>query len=204
MASVNFLVADGAVAEARGCQIMECRRRHSSHDSAGIRHRKIGVTFQAHEPHFLANEHLWICRPMWHMAALAAFFAHRRMLESEGSALITVALETARLVGTGHPEQARLQAAVWIVAIDARHGIFGNAMFERLRERGFHIDMAAFALGIDRGGLTGNRSIGTMRVDRVALHTANGVPGVTGFEASRNRWLVAMTSHTGAIDLGRR
>ena len=64
--------------------------RYNAIDKAfGIRSRQIGVAFEAHQSHFLPDEHLWILRSVRDVAALTAFFPHRCVLEREGPALFS-------------------------------------------------------------------------------------------------------------------
>ena len=107
------------------------------------------MAFQTNQPHFLADQHSRILRTVRHMAALAAFLAHGSVLEDERSTFVAMALETGGLIRARQTHQAGFETAVRIVAIDAGHRIFGNRMFERLRERRLHIQMTAHALSID-------------------------------------------------------
>ena len=64
------------------------------------------------------------------MTGLAAFKAHRGMLEGERAALVAVAIETSRLVGRETLQHRRPDAAVRIVAIHAAHGAFGKLVMK--------------------------------------------------------------------------
>src|ERR1700680_5317730 len=136
---------------------------------------------------------------MRHVAALAAFLTHRSMLESERTALVAVTVEAAGFIGVRHAHQAGFEAAVRIVAIHALHGILGNPVFERLRERRFHIDVAALALGIDLRRFARHQSLRPAGMNRMTRGTRDGVAGMAGFEAARGSRLISMTSETSAI-----
>ena len=86
---------------------------------------QIGVALQADQPHFLPDQHFRVRRAMRHMAALAAFFTHRGVFESERPAFVAMAVEAAGLIGAGDPH-CRFETAVRIMAVDARHRVFGE------------------------------------------------------------------------------
>ena len=162
------------------------------------------MAFEAYQPHFLADQHLRIRGTMRHMAALAAFLPHRRVLEGEGPAFIAMALEATGLIGARHPHEAGSEAAVRVVAIDAGHRIFRNPVLERLGKRRFHIDVTALAECVDLGEFAHDQAIGTMRVNRMALRTRDGVACVAGFEPSRGGRLIPVAGETRLVRFSRR
>src|ERR1035438_9327430 len=83
------------------------------------------------------------------VATGAAFEAHRRMLEGEGSAFVAMAAEAAGFVRGKHRTHGGPRAAVWIVAVDAAHGAFGQAVMIGLLEGRPDIQMAAGTLFVD-------------------------------------------------------
>jgi hypothetical protein len=64
-----------------------------------------------------------------------------------------VTIEASRLVGAERLQHCRTDAAVRIVAIDTRHGAFGQFMMIRLLELRPHIQVATRALLVDGGSL---------------------------------------------------
>src|SRR5258708_3544141 len=132
---MDFLVADRAVLIPWRPQIVE-RRRHDaeSRSRCGRRARagQVGVALQANEPDLVPSKHPRIRRSVRLVTARAALELHGRMLECKRSPLIAVTAEAARLVGGERLHHPRTKAPVGVVAIDARHGAFGNPMLERL------------------------------------------------------------------------
>ena len=158
MASMNLLVANSAVAKARRRQVMKSRRHYAGNPRGLAGQRgQICVAFEADKTHFLADQHLRVRGTVRFMAALAAFLAHRRMLESEWPSFIAVALETTLFVSARHPHQARFETAVRIMAIHTAHSAFGNAVLKGLGEFRFHIHMAAFAKRVDFSGFADHK-----------------------------------------------
>ena len=168
MAAVNLLVADGAVPVAGRSEIVKCRRNYARDYSGCVGHRQVRVAFEANQPHFLPDQHLRIRGAVRHVATLAAFLAHGGMLERERPAFVAVTVETARFVGVGHPHQAGFEAAVRIVAVNARHRIFRNPVLEGFGERRFHVDMAALTEGVHLRRFAYHQAFRNMRVNRMA------------------------------------
>lgn len=113
------------------------RRRDSTKRSSTGRdtgRTDVSVAFQAHEAFFVPDEHARIRRAMRLMAGAASIHLHRSVLEGERSPLITVALEAAGFIGIYSSNRLRKKASVGIVAIDARHRAFRQAVLERLLE----------------------------------------------------------------------
>jgi hypothetical protein len=82
----------------------------------------------------LANQHLRVLRSVGFVAALAAFFADRRMLESERTAFVAMALVAAGFIGAHHLHHPGFETAVGIMAIHTAHGAFRDTMFKWLGE----------------------------------------------------------------------
>src|SRR4051794_38359856 len=98
MATVDFLVACGAVAITGRPQIVE-RRRSYAKGSLGIRGgcaaRQIGVALQAYEANFLPHQHPWVRGAVWFMTPVTALKTHWCMFECERTTFIGVASEAA-------------------------------------------------------------------------------------------------------------
>ena len=97
---------------------------------------EIRVALQADKSDIGARQHSRIGRAVRLMTRLAAFKAHRGMLEGERAALIAVAFEATRLVGGEALQHCRADAAVRIVAVHAGHVAFGKLVMKRPLELG--------------------------------------------------------------------
>src|SRR5438045_3774648 len=98
MAAVNLLVADRAVLEPRGSQVVESRRYDSGGRLGADRCRQIRMTFQTHLLNHGPRQPPRIGGAVRLMARGATFKPHRRVFKREGSALIAMTFETAGLV----------------------------------------------------------------------------------------------------------
>src|SRR5476649_1289894 len=116
MAAVNLLMAHRAVLVARRPEVMESRRHYSSGHPGADRGRQIGMTLETDLLHHRARQHPRIGRPVRFVARGTAFKAHRRVLKGEGTALVSMALEAARLIGAETLSHGGAYAAVRVVA----------------------------------------------------------------------------------------
>src|SRR5947209_3729842 len=86
--------------EAAGAQVMECRGY--SADRSGSLNRScadVGVALQTNKSLFVPDQHARVRGSVRFMTRTATLHPQRRVLESEGTALVAVALEAARLIG---------------------------------------------------------------------------------------------------------
>src|SRR5580692_7332868 len=98
MAAVDLLMADRAVLVTWQGQIVECRRNHARHANRVIS-RQVSVALETHKADLLPRQHPRVRGAVRFMTSGAAFEAHRFVLECERTALIAVAIQTARFVG---------------------------------------------------------------------------------------------------------
>ena len=133
------------------------------------------------------------------MAGTAAFKAYGRVFESEGSAFVAVAAETARVVGGEHAAGGGLDAAMRIVAIDAAHGAFGHAMVIGFLELRPDILMASGALGVDLRRFADYQAVGAVGMDLVTGHAGDRVIAVAALQASDVGGLVEMAGEAGLV-----
>src|SRR5579872_3166065 len=82
-------------------QVVKRGRYHAR--NGALHPGEAGVTLQALGANFMPHQHAGIRRPVRLVAAGAALEPDRRVLVSEGAALVAVAIETPRLVGREGP-----------------------------------------------------------------------------------------------------
>src|SRR5471030_2453214 len=145
MAAVDFLMAHRAVLIARQQEVMESRRHYSESRPGADRGRQIGMTLQTDLLHHRPRQHAWIGRPVRFVARGTAFKAHRRVLKREWTALVSMALETARFVGGESLIHGVACAAVRVVAIDAGHRAFRHPMMKWFLKLRHHVGVAGGA-----------------------------------------------------------
>lgn|SRR5689334_21407647 len=113
---------------------MESRRDTAQVGVLEVGDRKVRVALQADQPLLVPHQHAWIRGAVRFVARRAAFQAHRRMFIRERASLVAMAPEAARLVAERGAHGFRAKAAVWVVAIGAGHGAFGQSMLVRTLE----------------------------------------------------------------------
>jgi hypothetical protein len=147
---MDLLMTSGAVLEARAAQIMQ-RRWHGANGAIrrGLRPRQVGMALQADELYRRAGQHPRIYRSVRLVTGAAAFQPHWSVFENKGASKVAMAFHAARFIGINETHVTGEVAAVGIVAIHARHGAFGKAMFVGSREARPDIGMAPGALRID-------------------------------------------------------
>ena len=152
------------------------------------------MTLQANKSDIGARQHSRIGRAVRLMTRLAAFKAHRGMLESEWTALVAVTAEASRLISGKSLEHGGPDAAVGIVAVDAAHVAFGKLVMERTLELGPLVQVAACAQLVRGFGFTNHQRLTLMHF--MASGTGNLIPGVAALEPADLRGLVQMTGQT--------
>lgn len=149
------------------------------------------MAFQALEFHLMAGEHPRVGRPMCLMTALTALHPHRRVLEGERTALISVAAQAARFVRRNLAQRIADQAPVRVVAVDAVDSTLLQAMPVgplKLCQDG---NVTCSALG---------RLLGRLRlVHHMTTGAGHLVPGMTAPDGAHAGGLVHMALQTGAI-----
>jgi hypothetical protein len=202
VASMNLLMTDRAVSKAGRSQIVE-RWGHNSQSGVRFRrHRQVGVAFKTHQPYYLPGQHTWIGRAMRLVASATTLKPHGRVLERKWTALVAVAVEASRFIGTERLHHCRLDTAMRIVAIDAGHGALRQFMMIRQLKLRPDIHMAAGALFIDGGRLADHKVMASVRVNLVARCAGNLVLHVTALEAPHLRWLVQVTTEADLVSRG--
>ena len=171
--------------ETRAAQIMQ-RRWYSANGAIrrGLRPRQVGVTFEADVLYRRAGQHPRIYRSVRLVTGAATFDPHRRVFENKWASEVAMAFHAARFIGIHETHVAGEVAAVGIVAIHARHGAFGKAMFVGLRETRPDIGMAPGALRIDLRGFACHQAMRSILVDRVAGRATHLVFGMTAINTS--------------------
>jgi hypothetical protein len=151
MAAMDLLVADCTILISGRPQVVKCRRHYTNCScGAGNLLRKIRMTFEADETYFGPRQHLRICGPVGFVTRRASRDPHRSVFICEWTPKIRMAVETARFVRCEGADLLRQEAAVGIVAAQARHGVLRQAVRMRLLECGPNARMALDALLIDR------------------------------------------------------
>jgi hypothetical protein len=121
------------------------RRRLAGEDVSAC-----GMALQTEGAHGGAHEHLRIVGPVGFMTRLAIPNSQRGMFEDKRSGLIGVTLHASGLPCIAGPELAAFETSMWLVTIDAAHGVFGDAMVERFGEIGAALHVAAQAQVVGR------------------------------------------------------
>jgi hypothetical protein len=96
------------------------------------------------------------------VASAASLKTHRRVLEGERATLVAVTVEATRFVGGEGLGHGWARASVGIVAIDAAHRLFRQAVMVGSLELRPDIGMATRALPIDCGSRARDYSLGTV------------------------------------------
>ncbi len=202
MTSVDFLVAYGAVLEPGRAQVMKRGRNATKYlPCVACRiHSYIGVTLQAHKTNLMPGEHSRICRSMRLMAPTAAFKPHRRVLECEGSSLVCVAAQAARLVRGVSPNLLRTKSSMWIVAVDTRHRALRQSVSVRSLKLRPGTQVATGALRVDLRRLVRPQRRGSP-VNGVAPAAGNLSFGVPALDTTGVSRLIQMASQADLIRL---
>ena len=160
------------------------------------------MALHAYPAHHRARQHSGIGRAVRLMAGTATLQPHRSMLERKGARLIAMAPRAAWFAGArglGHFGQ---RAAVRIVAIDARHGAFGQTMFVGALKARPNIAMASRALRIDLRGLARDQTVRSILVNGVTGRATHLVLVMTAVEAAGVSGLVFMTGEADTVGFG--
>jgi len=160
------------------------------------------MALETHEPHLLADQHARISRAVRFVTNPATLEPHCRMLERKRTTLVAVALEAARLVRSERLHHRRPDTAVWIMAIDAGHGAFGQLMVIRTLELGPDVQMAICALLVDRGGFADQQVTPAVGMNLMTSGAGNLILHVAAFEATHLRRLIRVAGETNAIGCG--
>jgi len=199
VATVNLLVTDRAVLKTWRTQIVERRRHHSDHRARIVYAGQIGVALQTNQAHFLPYQHARIGRAVRLMTCPATLKPHGGVLKRKGPPLVPVAVEASRFVGAKRLHHCRTDAAVRIVAIDTRHGAFGQFVVIRLLELRPDIQVATRALLVDGGSLADHQIMSPIRVNLMTGRARDLVLHVTALKASDVRRLVQMTTEADLV-----
>ena len=192
--TMHLLMTKRAVLKTGAPQIVQ-RRGYGSERSVGGRcgTGQVGVTLQADEAHLGACQHARVSRAVRLVACPAALGFDGGVFEHEGAALVAMAFETAGLVGIdGLNHGPRDEAAVRVMAIDARHGAFRDTMLVGSLEAGPHIRMALGALRIHIGRLARYQAVRSILVNRVTGGATHLVFGMTTINPSHVGGLIEM------------
>jgi hypothetical protein len=136
------------------------------------------------------------------MAGAATLQPHWSMLERKGTGLIAMAPCAARFVGArglGHFGQ---HTAVRIVAIHARHGAFGQAVFVGALKAGPNVGVASGALRVDFRRLARHKPVRSILVDGVAGSATYVILVMTAGQTAGVSGLVLMAGETDTVGLG--
>ena len=189
-----------AVLEARAAQVMQ-RRWHGANCAIrrGLRPRQVGMALQADELYRRAGEHPRIYRSVRLVTGTAAFQPHWSVFENKGASKVAMAFHAARFIGIHETHVTGEVAAVGIVAIHARHGAFGKAVFIRPLEACPDVCMAPGALRVDFRRLARHQSVRSVLVDRVAGRAAYLVLIMTAGQTAGVSGLVLMAGETDTV-----
>ena len=135
------------------------------------------------------------------MARRAPFEPHRRMFERKRSALIAMAFDTAGLISRECLAHCRPRRPMRIMAIHARHGIFGDLMTVWLLKLRHHLQVASGAQFVDLFGGPRDQPQRPIRVDGMAGDAGNRILHMAALNASGLRCLIQMTSHADLVRL---
>ncbi len=160
------------------------------------------MAFQTDKADLGACQHSRIGGAMRFMTRRAALEPHGGVLKRKWPALVAVAFETSGIVGREGLLHGRAGAAMWIVAVHAAHGAFGQFVMERPLKLGPHVQVAGPALVDDCVRLANYERL-IARMHFVARSAGNLIPGVTALQMPGLRRLIQMTSEAELIG-GRR
>ena len=160
------------------------------------------MTFEAYVLHRLSSQHARISRPVRFMASSAAFKAHRSVLKSKRTALVSVAGEAARLIAGKCSGHFRPDAPVGVVTVHATHCFLGKPVVVRLLELRRNLKVTTRALLVDPHNLAHYQSVWPIFVDCVARCARDRVFGVAALQASNVGRLVQMATEANAICRG--
>ena len=162
------------------------------------------MTLQADQAHFLPGQHARIGRAVRLMTRAATLKPYGSVFKRKGPPLVPVAVEASRLVGGEGLQHGRANASVRIVAIDARHGAFGQFMVIRPLKLRPDIQVTAGALVVDSGGLADHQVMAAIRVNLMAGRAGNLVLHVTALETPYLRRLVQVATEADLVGGGGR
>jgi hypothetical protein len=191
---VDLLVTDRAVLKTWRTQIVERWRHYSDNRARIVYAGQIRVALQTNQAHLLPDQHARIGRAMRFMTRPATLKPHGGVLKCKGSAFVPVAVEASRLVGAERLHHRRTDAAVRIVAIDTRHGAFGQFMVIRLLELRPYIQVTTRTLLVDGGSLADHQIMSPVRMYLMTGCAGNLVLHVTALEAADVRRLVQVAT----------
>ncbi len=154
------------------------------------------MTLQTQILHGLSIQHAWIRRAVHFVATSAALKADWRVFKREWAPLISMAIETTRLVGGERLGHHRTDTPVRVVTIDAGHGSFRELVMNRQLELRPDIKVTARAQLIDRSRLACNQTIGCWAVDFVARRAGDTVLSVAALQAANLRRLIQVADKT--------
>jgi len=106
------------------------------------------MAFQAHAADVGTDEHFGVIGTVRFVTGLAVANAQGGVFEDEGAAFFGVTAQAGGLSGRGSANLFRVEAAVWLMAVGAAHGVFRDPVVEGAREVGFTLDVTAGAEGI--------------------------------------------------------
>ena len=134
---MNLDMADRAILKSWISHIVKGRRLRSE-DA-----RRISVTFETKLPHEASLEQLGIVRPVRYMADGAAFEPHWRVLKHKRPLFLSVTFEGDEIRSASRRSRLRdVEAAMWIVTINAAHAFLRDAMVKRSLELLAHLAVA--------------------------------------------------------------
>jgi hypothetical protein len=188
-------MAHGTVLILRRSQIVK-RRRHHADGSRRVGRRQIRVTLQANIADVLPRQHSRIRGAVRLMARRAALETHGPVFERERTALVSVAVEATRLVGSERLGHHVADTSVRIVTIDAAHRALGQLMMIRSLELRPHAHVTTCALLVDRGGRASHQAVPSVRMNLVATCASHLIPGVTALQTANLGGCVQVTGQT--------
>jgi hypothetical protein len=121
------------------------------------------------------------------MARGTAFKSHRCVLKGKWTALVTVALEAAWLVGGEALSHCPACASVRVVTIDAEDCAFWYSMVKRFLKLSHHIDVARGALLVDRSRLARHQPKWTVGVNLMTHRTRHLIFNMAALQTARMR-----------------
>jgi hypothetical protein len=160
------------------------------------------MALQADELYRRAGEHPRIYRSVRLVTGAAAFQPHWSVFENKGASKVAMAFHAARFIGIHETHVTGEVAAVGIVAIHARHGAFGKAVFIRPLEACPDVCMAPGALRVDFRRLARYQAVRSILVDGVAGRATHLIFGMTAIDASDMSGLILMAGEADAIGFG--
>jgi hypothetical protein len=178
---------------------MESGRHHSGGRPGADRGGQIGMTLQADLLHHWPRQHPWIGRTVRFMASGTAFKADRCVFKGERTALVSMALEAAWLIGRETLRHCGPYASVRVVAIDAGHCAFHHPVMKRFLKLRRDGSVADGALLVDRRRLARNHTQGAVSVHFVARGAGDLVLGMAVLQTPHMRRLAEVASQANLV-----